>query len=84
MTDVVAESEDSDRQATVAELLQSIPEIEHDAINSMIMCDTHVSSREWGERHGCSHEWARRVKNKALKRLREKLSEMYIDDKMAV
>jgi len=83
-TDVVGESEENDRHAIVAELLETLPEIEHDAISAMVMGATHVSSREWGERHGCSHEWARKVKNRALKRLREKMGEIYIDDKMAV
>ena len=50
----------------------------------MVMADDHVSTREWGESHGLSHEWARKVKNSALKRLREKMSEMYIEDRLAV
>lgn len=83
-TDVVGESEEGDRRAIVAELLESLPKIEHDAISAMVLGETHVSTREWGESHGCSHEWARKVKNRALKRLREKMSEIYIEDRLAV
>lgn len=78
------EAEERDRSALVDELLSSLPEIECDAIKKMVMNDDHVSTREWGETHGCSHEWARKVKNRALKRLREKMSEIYVEDRMAV
>lgn len=78
------EAEERDRSALVNELLATLPEIECDAIKKMVMDDDHVSTREWGESHGCSHEWARKVKNKALKRLREKMNEIYVEDRMAV
>lgn len=80
----VEEAECRDRSRLVAELLASLPEIECDAINAMVMNDAQVSTREWGERHGCSHEWARRIKSHALKHLREKLAEMYIEELVAV
>ena len=78
------EAEGRDRSRLVDDLLSSLPEIECDAIKKMVMDDDHVSTREWGESHGCSHEWARKVKNRALKRLREKMNEMYIEDRLAV
>lgn len=78
------EAEGRDRSRLVDELLSSLPEIECSAIKNMVMDDAHVSTREWGESHGCSHEWARKVKNRALKRLREKMGEMYIEDRLAV
>ena len=78
------EAENRDTARVVDELLGALPEIEANAIKSMIMDDNHVSTRDWGESHGCSHEWARKVKNKALKRLRSKLSEMYCEDRLAV
>jgi len=83
-TSIAEDAEDADRAMVLGTLVDELPEIESDAIKRMVMDDSHVSTREWGEAHGCSHEWARRVKNKALKRLREKLSEMYCDDRMAV
>ena len=78
------EAEVRNRSELVHELLSTLPEIECNAIKQMVMDDDHVSTREWGESHGCSHEWARKVKNHALKRLREKMSEMYIEDRLAV
>lgn len=78
------EAEGRDRSRLVDELLSCLPKIECDAIKKMVMADDHVSTREWGESHGWSHEWARKVKNRALKRLREKMSEMYIEDRLAV
>lgn len=78
------EAESRDRSTIVNELLSTLPEIECDAIKKMVMDDEHVSTREWGESHGCSHEWARKVKNRALKRLREKMGEMYVEDRLAV
>lgn len=83
-SDGAADAEERDRARLVSELLESLPEIESDAIRNMVMDENHVSTREWGESHGCSHEWARKVKNKALKRLRAKLSEMYCEDRLAV
>lgn len=81
---VAEEAAERDTTRIVNELLQVLPEIESDAIKNMVMDDNHVSTREWGESHGCSHEWARKVKNKALKRLRAKLSEIYCEDRLAV
>lgn len=78
------EAEERDTGRVIDELLGALPAIECDAVKNMIMDDNHVSTRDWGESHGCSHEWARKVKNKALKRLRSKLSEMYIEDRLAV
>lgn len=80
----VEESEERDRSNIIEELLSSLPEIECDAIKKMVMDNVHVSTRAWGESYGCSHEWARKVKNRALKRLREKMIEMYIEDRLAV
>jgi len=81
---IIEDAENNDCAEFVNDLLASLPEIECDAVKKMVMEDDHVSSREWGESHGCSHEWARKVKNRALKRLREKMSGMYIEDRMAV
>lgn len=78
------EAEECDYYRLVEELLSSLPEIECDAIKKMVMDDEHVSTRVWGEIYGCSHEWARKVKNRALKRLREKMSEMYIEERLVM
>jgi RNA polymerase sigma factor (sigma-70 family) len=78
------DAEEKDRERLVGELLSALPKIECEAIRKMVMDDNHMSSREWGDSHGRSHEWARKVKNRAMKRLREKMSEMYIEDRLAV
>ena len=78
----IAASKDTER--IVHCLLDNLPKIERDAVTAMIMSDEHVTTREWGASHKCSHEWARKVKNRAMKHMKEQLDAINCYESMAV
>lgn len=80
----VAESEE--REKVIDGILNSLPAIESDAVRSMVMEDKEVAetTREFGDRYGFSHEWARKIKNRALKRIRQRLEAISVDESIAV
>ena len=77
-------AESNERESVIGEIMDSLPAMEADAVQSMIMDDNRESSRDFGDRHGVSHEWARRLKNKALKRIKARLEALSVDETVAV
>ena len=81
-----AVAEEDERIDVINGILNSLPRVECDAVRSMVMSSKEdaETTREFGTRYGYSHEWARKIKNRALKRIRQRLDAISVDESIAV